>query len=107
MMIKNVVGIEIAGGASHPPTGGLEFVDAGQQARVTFEFKNLLAPGTYFLNAGVLGKVDETGESWLHRLLDVVMFRVDATPAPVATGIVNLMTEEHCEVRILTPAGKV
>jgi lipopolysaccharide transport system ATP-binding protein len=107
MMIKNVVGIEIAGAASHPPNGGMEFVDAGQQVRVTFEFRNLLAPGAYFLNAGVLGKVDETGESWLHRLLDVVMFRVDPAPGAVATGIVNLMSEEHCEIRVLTPAGKV
>jgi lipopolysaccharide transport system ATP-binding protein len=107
MMIKNVVGIEIAGAASHPPTGGVEFIDSGQHVRVTFQFRNLLAPGSYFLNAGVLGKVDETGESWLHRLLDAVMFRVDPTPGMVATGIVNLMTEEPCEIRMLTPAGKV
>jgi hypothetical protein len=35
------------------------------------------------------------------------MFRVDPTPDPVATGLVNLLTEEHCQIRILTPAERV
>ncbi|MGA3067901.1 MAG: ABC transporter ATP-binding protein, partial [Tepidisphaeraceae bacterium] len=52
MMIKNVVGIELAGGASHTPGGGVEFIDQGQDVTVTFQFKNLMSPGSYFLNAG-------------------------------------------------------
>lgn len=107
MMIKNVPGIELAGGASHPQGKGLEFVEEGQQIIVTFEFRNLLAPGSYFLNAGVLGRVDEAGETWLHRVLDAVMFRVEAAPDAVATGMVNLLTEDHCRIRILNPAEKI
>jgi lipopolysaccharide transport system ATP-binding protein len=106
MMIKNVVGIELAGAASHPPGGGVEFIDQGQHAAVTFEFKNLMAPGSYFLNAGVLGRVDESGETWLHRLLDAVMFRVDPAPDSPATGMVNILTDQQCQIRLLTAAGK-
>jgi len=107
MMIKNVPGIELAGGASHPLGKGLEFVEEGQQIMVTFEFRNLLGPGAYFLNAGVLGRVDESGEAWLHRVLDAVMFRVEAAPDAVATGMVNLLTEDHCRIRILNPVEKI
>jgi len=106
-MSKNVPGIELAGGASHPLGEGLEFVAEGQEVLVTFEFRNLLGPGTYFLNAGVLGRVDETGETWLHRVLDAMMFRVEAAPDAVATGMVNLLTDERCQVRVLNAGDKI
>jgi lipopolysaccharide transport system ATP-binding protein len=101
MMIKTVLGVEVAGAASHPEGQGIEFVAAGSQLKVSFEFTNLFTPGTYFLNAGVLGTTDE-GQNWLHRLLDVAMFRVEPTRGAVATGIVNLMSPTHCEIKQIT-----
>jgi lipopolysaccharide transport system ATP-binding protein len=97
MMIKTVLGVEVAGSASHPEGEGIEFVAAGSQLKVSFEFTNLFTPGTYFLNAGVLGTTED-GPNWLDRLLDVAMFRVEPTRGAVATGIVNLMSPSHCEI---------
>ena len=41
-----------------------------------------------FLNAGVVGSV-ESNETFLHRLIDVAMFRVIADTGNLATGIVD------------------
>jgi lipopolysaccharide transport system ATP-binding protein len=106
MMIKTVVGIEVAGAASHPEGEGIEYVAADRQLLVSFEFVNLFASGIYFLNAGVLGATEE-GQNWLHRLLDVVMFRVEPIPGSIATGIVNLMAANHCEIREAEAFSKV
>ena len=91
----------MAGSASHPEGEGIECVPAGRHLQVSFEFVNLFTPGTYFLNAGVLGTTDE-GQNWLHRLLDVAMFRVEPSRGSVATGIVNLMSATHCDIKETT-----
>jgi hypothetical protein len=43
---------------------------------VTFSFVNLLSPGTYFMNAGCRGVVDDE-DQFLHRVIDAVAFRVE------------------------------
>ena len=106
MMIKTVMGVELAGSSSHPEGEAAEYFPAGQQIVVTFEFQNLLAPGAYFLNAGVLGRTD-SGDNWLHRLLDVAMFRVAPATGTVATGMVNLMTTNHFHIRDVETLSKV
>ncbi len=106
MMIKTIVGVELAGCSSHTEGEGTEYIPAGREMQVTFEFQNLLSPGAYFLNAGVLGRTDD-GDVWLHRLLDVAMFRVESTTGAVATGMVNLMTPNHCQVREVKSLSKV
>jgi lipopolysaccharide transport system ATP-binding protein len=106
MMIKNVVGVELAGCSSHPEGEATESIQAGQKLVVSFEFQNLLAPGSYFLNAGVLGRTDD-GDTWLHRVLDAAMFRVESSPTAVATGMVNLMTPTYCLVREVKTPSKV
>jgi lipopolysaccharide transport system ATP-binding protein len=97
MMIKSITGVELAGGASHPEGESIEHIPAGRRLTVTFGFQNLLAPGAYFLNAGVLGATSD-GHSWLARVLDVAMFRVDPAPGAVATGLVNLLGPEACQI---------
>lgn len=76
MMIKTISGVELGGGITDPlfnPT--FSNVKADTTCKIVFSFTCNLSPGVYFLNAGVTGEVD--GEAgFLHRLLDVAMFRV-------------------------------
>lgn len=72
MLIKSVVGTEIGG----RETSDLKrHVTAGERVSVNFEFNCNLTPGTYFLNAGVLG-ASNGEEHFLDRILDAVQFRV-------------------------------
>jgi len=92
MMIKLVTGFEIAGQTSHPSRTGFEFIEAGTTARVRMPFRTALVPGTYFLNAGVRG-FREGNEVYLHRILDVEMFRIAPDSQSRVTGCVNLAPE--------------
>jgi lipopolysaccharide transport system ATP-binding protein len=103
MMIKTVTGVEIAGCASHGQSDSVEMIEKDRQIAVQFEFHNQLAPGTYFLNAGVLGRTEEEIE-WLHRVLDAVMFRVVPDPDQLYTGMVDLLPENHCKLIDLSGA---
>jgi lipopolysaccharide transport system ATP-binding protein len=101
MMIKGISGIEIAGMASHPRGGGAEAIPAGARVQVEFQFRNYFLPNTYFLNAGVLGET-ESGLSYLHRILDAVMFRVDPmAELPQVSGYFNLGAGVPCRFTIL------
>jgi lipopolysaccharide transport system ATP-binding protein len=89
MMIKTVTGVEVGGAVSSRPDGALPVVEAGASCEVSFRFTCLMAPGAYFLNAGVLG-VRGGVEDYLDRRIDVAMFRVMADPRRLATGVVDL-----------------
>ena len=104
MMVKLVTGFELAGQASHTWGRGLAVVEAGSLARVRFRIQPRLAPGAYFLNAGVLSLSDQ-GEFYLHRILDAVMFRVEANEASLATGVVNLSVTSGAEIEFEAPAA--
>jgi lipopolysaccharide transport system ATP-binding protein len=54
----------------------------------------MLAPGTYFLNAGVLGRLAE-GETYLDRRIDVAMFRVMPDAQRLGTGLVDMDVTAH------------
>lgn len=89
MLIKTTSGIELGGGASaNSPRESLACVEAGSSYRVEFRFRCALNPGVYFLNAGVLGDVDGS-ETYLHRLIDIAMFRVQPDMENLATGLVD------------------
>lgn len=92
MMIRNVTGVEIGGAASHPESQPVPLVTNGSRISVVFEFTNLLAPGIYFLNAGVVGLEGEE-ERYLSRWIDVATFRVMPDPERLATGFVDLCVE--------------
>lgn len=89
MMIRTVTGIEL-GGAASSPLGAvtIERAEPGMQAILTFEFICRLAPGTYFLNAGVVAEL-QGEETYVHRVLDALMFRVLPEIGDVMTGIVD------------------
>lgn len=88
MLIKTVSGVELGGGISAPSHASIELVEAGTTLRVRFMFRCMLAPATYFLNAGVRGRVGEE-ETFLDRLIDAAMFRVIPDPDRLATGLVD------------------
>lgn len=96
MMIKTVTGVELGGAASAPYGEGL--VMAGQTtASVRFAFRCLLAPGAYFLNAGLLGLLGE-GEQFVAREVDVLMIRVQPDPKRLATGLVDFEVSPQVQV---------
>jgi lipopolysaccharide transport system ATP-binding protein len=88
MLIKTVSGVELGGGVSAPTHAAIEVVEAGERRRAKFRFRCLLAPGTYFLNAGVRGRVDQE-ETFLDRVVDIAMFRVAPDSDRIATGMVD------------------
>lgn len=89
MLIKTISGVELGGGASASSNRtSLPFVEAGSSYIVEFDFCCRLNPGVYFLNAGVVGERDGS-ETFLHRLIDVAMFRVMTETDNVSTGIID------------------
>jgi len=92
MLIKTTSGLELGGAVSAPIAHGEDHVGANSVVEVRFKFKVGLAPGTYFLNAGVLGLVDGV-EVYLARVIDVAMFRVQVLPTTTATAQIDFGIE--------------
>jgi lipopolysaccharide transport system ATP-binding protein len=105
MMIKLVTGFELAGQVSHPWARGLDSVEAGSVVQVRFGFRAALVPGAYFLNAGVLSLADDS-EQYLHRILDAVMFRVEAEVGSCVTGQADLTEPAWTWVGVETPPAE-
>lgn len=78
MMIKTVSGVELYGTDSHAEGEGIVYVPPHARIRVAFRFRALMLPGAYFLNAGCMGTTHR-GDGFLHRIVDGLMFRVEAT----------------------------
>lgn len=113
MLIKSITGLEIGGAVSAHPQNAIDFVDRGASMEVNFAFKCLLAAGTYFVNAGVVGRVGE-GEEYLHRHVDMCMFRVmpDAERTMVGIAdfgirskIVDIETKSSCVAEDVAQQG--
>lgn len=77
MLVKSTDGVELFGMASHAHGEAIEHVAAGTTLRVEFGMRASMLPGAYFLNAGCAGWIDGEGETFLHRILDACMFRVE------------------------------
>ena len=96
MMIKTISGVELGGatsGLDSAPT--LSLIKRGSCYLVEYFFTCHLTPGVYFLNAGVTG--DRNGTvTFIHRLLDVAMFRVQSEVGSLITGTVDF----NCNARI-------
>ena len=90
MLIRSVEGTIIAGAGTNLAR---EFVtrtaSPGQSLHVSLEFECIMLPGTYFLNAGVVGS-SEGVERYLHRILDAMVFRVLPVKSLIATGVVDI-----------------
>jgi lipopolysaccharide transport system ATP-binding protein len=103
MLIKTTSGVELGGGASaRSVKDSLSFIKAGSSYRVEFRFRCALNPGVYFLNAGVVGVVDDC-ETYLHRMSDIAMFRVQPDAENLATGIVDFGC--YPEIELLQTKG--
>jgi len=94
MLVKTTSGLELGGAASARKM--LDSASAGDTYCVEFRFHCLLAPGIYFLNAGVTGSVENSEETYLDRLVDAAMFRVQANSASIATGTIDF----ECDVNV-------
>jgi len=89
MLIKTTTGIELGGAVSAPSASqAVPYFASGSLVLVDFRFTCALNPGTYFLNAGVLGSTDKE-ESFLHRVLDACMFKVVSFTGDLSTGTVD------------------
>jgi lipopolysaccharide transport system ATP-binding protein len=99
MMIRTVSGLEIGGAASAVHGRGIDVIEAGSEVRAAFRFRCLLAAGTYFLNAGVLGRLAEE-EVFLDRQVDAAMFRVMPDVERLATGLVDFDMEPLVEIEV-------
>jgi lipopolysaccharide transport system ATP-binding protein len=88
MMIKTTSGVELGGGTC-PDAGFLdgEFA-AGSSVTVTFQFTCNLFAGMYFLNTGLMGEV-QGNDTYLHRLVDAVAFRVASDASRKQSGYVD------------------
>lgn len=88
MMIKTLTGLELGGAATAPDPKRGTAVSRGQTLHAHFRFRAMLAPGVYFMNAGVTA-VESEAETYLDRIIDVLMFRVTHDPDRTATGTVD------------------
>jgi len=101
MLIKTISGFELGGAASHTVEQAIECVEKDSVIQVKFKFNCCLQPGVYFLNAGVLGLVDDT-EVFIHRCVDAAMFRVQLEENILETALVDFNTEAN--VSLIHPA---
>lgn len=89
MLIKATTGLEI-GGAEYPSRfdDALPFAQKGDEITVDFLFNTYLTAGIYFMNAGVLGNINNEN-SYLHRVIDIAAFRIVQNQETCATAIVD------------------
>lgn len=88
MMIKTLVGFELGGLTTHLPGKAIDEISQGESRSANLQFICKLLPGTYFLNAGVLGEVGN-GEQFLHRIIDILSFEVEAEGPTLQGGVVD------------------
>lgn len=88
MLMKTLTGFELGGAVSHAVGKEIKHIPAHSLFNIDFCFKCSLLPGTYFLNAGIVGEVE--GESvYLDRAIDIVMFKVQPETCLKQTGIID------------------
>lgn len=92
MLIKTVTGTELGGAYSSNDKNGIPFVKKNSVLQVTFKFKCLLRPGTYFLNCGVQARVNEV-EKYLDRRIDCLAFRVISGNQIFGTSKIDFLIE--------------
>ena len=94
MMIKTLSGMELGGMNSPASDKGVDSVPSGTRLTVSFPFRCVLLPGTYFMNASVLGSPGAE-EVYLHRVIDLYMFRVEQEQLCLQGGVVDFAIPGH------------
>lgn len=92
MMIRTLRGVELGGATSTPRWKPHDFFPGRTEVEVRFSFRACLAPGTYFLNAGVLSLEAEESR-YLARVVDAAMFKVLEQEDRCFTGLVDFQIE--------------
>jgi lipopolysaccharide transport system ATP-binding protein len=93
--VKTTTGVELGGGTWPPAGAPSADYAAGARVTVRFAFRCHLFAGMYFLNTGVSGEVDGV-DTYLHRLVDAVAFRVQPDPANKQSGYVDFDIDATC-----------
>ena len=88
-LIKTMEGISLYGTDTISLDKKTEVYDAGDSIDISFCLKNHLATGTYFINCGIRDECGEHSE-FVHRRVDVAMFRVHQKKDIGQAGLVNL-----------------
>ncbi|WLQ17385.1 ABC transporter ATP-binding protein [Hahella aquimaris] len=89
MLLKTTSGLELGGSISAPSLAeSVPFIPQGKVVSVEFTFHCYLNPGVYFMNAGVLAVCGQE-ETFLHRKIDAIAFRVLPVTSSTATEIVD------------------
>lgn len=98
MLIKTITGLELGGAVSASSAGqAIPYQAPGTVVSVEFRFVCNLNPGSYFLNAGVMGSLQEA-EVYLHRVLDICMFKVMPISSNTATAIIDFSCVAEIEL---------
>ncbi|HYD71250.1 Wzt carbohydrate-binding domain-containing protein, partial [Azospirillum sp.] len=104
MIFRTLQGYGLGGMGSHRPSQLIPEVTAGSVLEVSFRFTCRLFGGTYLTNCGVTAS--EYGErQYLHRIVDAVMFRVEAEPDMPPTGTVDFGLEPTVTIRAAAAAA--
>lgn len=100
--IKSVSGLVLAGSnTSIPQDARLKYAPAGSTTDVRAEFTCNLLPGTYFVDVGAHSFGAES--RFMHRVVDALMFRVQAGDASPTIG--NTFIQPSFEVRTSFDTG--
>lgn len=89
MMIKTIIGTELCGATTATLDQPRPDFAAGGEVVVRFPWRCLLNPGTYSMNAGLMGMA-EGAERYIARKVDVLLFRVQPCPDLTATTLIDL-----------------
>lgn len=99
MLVKTISGFELGGSTTAQSSNeSLYDIEQGSCYQIEFRFHCTLNPGIYFLNAGVMGETDGV-VGFLHRLVDIAMFRVQPEPHNLATGIVDFECRHQIKLK--------
>ena len=89
MMLKTRDGLDVAGISSDREHVYFDYIPASAVIQVSFAISLNLAPGVYFVNAGVFGQVGDVS-TYLSRRVDVCMLRVLPRDSRESYGIAYL-----------------
>lgn len=96
MAIRTTSGFALGGATTAANPGEGITADANQEYVVRFQFRALLAPGIYFINAGVTA-VESEGEVFLDRIIDALMIRIMPDNHRLATEWVDFDVRPEIE----------
>ncbi len=97
MMLRTQSGFNVGGMVSHSKEKGIDLVTQGDVISPRFKFRCQLLPEVYFMNSGVLGRMNGA-ETFHHRIVDAVMFRVLPKKGILATGLVDFSEDAQAEL---------